>query len=458
MKLSKGLKDSMAVAIEQFEGLIAERVEEDNSKDKYLQQTNIFKILRLENHEIRHGAFLNYLIDPDRNPQLAHYFIRCWLEQVAEDLSINDSAINDIVEGREFSIGPIVGEFNYSEILIPDNKNRIDCAFELRVGNRRRAIVFEYKVNGVIQNNLKSYERFVSDKYKTGQSKPYFFILELGSKTHKDVPEGAFQFLDKSTLITSVESTLEEARRKDMGATRMYLEQYLEILDPDVGDDFFWTGMESVLWNMWNPEIYRCDDGGDYWAELFSEMELDEKTSGRVEGFEVDELFVQAVITELARSGIECNRNKTWARVRLPKNKFTYFYMGLWFTDYEDQLYLAIEISCWGGRDSYQVKEPELQQEKVFDTVKKAKSFSGLGDCVDDLVEFKNLWFDTNKDVIKKINRRSGSKRIYDSGYCLVRPVSIDDLRLICVDENKPNIFNEYIEDVKDIFELCNSK
>ncbi len=138
MKLSDNLKDQMKGSVEAIEELLAERAEIDND---VVQQANIFKILRLENHEIRHGAFLDYLMDPGRNPLLSSFFISKWIEQIVDELSIEDTLINDIINGEDFEVNPIFDEQRYSEILVSEEeKLRIDSALELKLGNHRRTI------------------------------------------------------------------------------------------------------------------------------------------------------------------------------------------------------------------------------------------------------------------------------------------------------------------------------
>jgi hypothetical protein len=454
MQLPNNLQVQMEDALSLLEETLNDRYDELDIEAE--QETNIFKILKLEKHEIRHGAFLDFLLDPERNVQLAEYFAACWLEQIAEELELDDSAINDIINGEDFSINKIQDEERYSEIsIIEKGKLRIDHALELKVGNRKRVLVFEYKVNGIVQNDLKAYEEFVVTKYPGKQSEVLFFILDLGSKIHTGELESGFTYLNKSTLVEAVSNTLDEARRRDMQATRMYLEQYLEILDPDMCDGFLWHGMEKNLWDLWNPEICRYDNAGEVWDALVENIEVSESDQNSLDRFQVDELFNQAVIQELSEHGIETSRNQLWTRIKLPRNPYKYFFLNSWFCDHDEQLYIAIKLSSWQGRnDSEQTSV--AQQKLVFDTVSEDVSFSGLTEQLEDLARAKDVWWSTEKKIVKKWGRLSNSKRNYDSSFTLLHPVSMEDFKAICIAEEKPPVFDMYIQNLLSLFNKCN--
>lgn len=455
-KLPKKLKDQMASALADINELLQERREQADAPPE--QETNIFRILKLENHEIRHGAFLDYLLDPERNVQLAHNFAHYWLESIADDIGLNDSAINDIIDGKDFEISPIEGEHKYSEILVRDSgKLRIDHALELKVGNRRRALVFEYKHNGVVQNDLDAYQAFVEKRYPGKYSEVYFFILDLGDKVHTEEREGGFRYLNKDTLITALENTLEEAHRRDMQATRMYLEQYLEILNPEVENDFVWRGMERLLWDMWNPKISEYDDALEIWETLVDELISHPDDEELLDTYYESDLFSQRVIQTLSQEGIDTRRNSQWARVKLPRNQYQNFYLTAWLCFNDNGPYLAINLSCWQEKNTSE-EIAEAQYGKLLDLVTSTKLFAGLTEALSDIENYKRVWWSSESKVLSKVKRRDSSRRKFDMLVSLQHPVSLEDLKAICAEGRNPPVFEAYVSNLMELFSQANQK
>ena len=439
---------------------ISEIAEELNSRQvvEHTQETNIFKILKLESHEIRHGAFLDFLMDPDRNVELAHIFVAQLVAQIVDQLGIEDQGFERVIDTDEyFDILKIAGENRFSEIPAgADGKQRIDQAIELKVGQTRRILVFEYKYNGHVQNDLVAYRQTIENKYKGTKSKIYYFLLDLGQKQHKEQEIEGFRFLNKDCLIDACRDTLEIACNKDMLLTRAYLQQYLEILDPEVTDDFLFTGLEKPLWNAWNPEIASLDDDAKTFFSLVDEYIEDESHHQALYDFEYHELFDRAVMSSLQRSGdFSCRLNQGWVRVSPVNCFFRDLYLWVSLFELDDTLFFGIGMECW-TRKEMSAQEALAQKRFLLDVLQKSNIASAL-DLVDDLSRCKELWVNQDVQCIYQQMHRANSKRPNDFKVMFLREVSMKTLKQSCVAYHKPDEFEQMLADVQHFVGLMNN-
>jgi len=432
---------------------IAEEMNQPIEWVEHAQETNIFKILRLEKYEIRHGNFLEYLMDPERNVVLAHRFLFDFLYRIVEDLQIDDSGFNRIIDGDEFEISKIKGEHRFTEIPAgKDKKQRIDHALELKVGHTRRVLVFEYKFNGVLQNDLKAYQETIEELYEGTKVKFHYFILELGSKNHNLTNKGDFKFIAKNTLVEAVRETLDVARQKDMLATKLYLEQYLEIIEPKVKDEFLFSGLEKQLWHSWNPAMDDYDDANDVFDSLVEEHIEDENHQIALIGFYYGELFNRRVISALEDhyGQIDTKLNQGWLRI-LPRCPYKDLYLWTMLLEHEGDLYLTINF--YSSQDpKAQLEKVELQKAYTIRTLSRSLLAEPL-QSITDLNSFREIWIDQNLDVVKKISCKEGLKYPHNFKVCYLRKIDINALENICTFQDSEE-FDLMIEELTGFIDL----
>ena len=86
-ELNKFLSDDKVKSLQKY---IKNIKEEENSK------FNIFKVLKLDNHEIRHSNFLAWLLNPKENHNLGDKFLKRFLEKANIDISNVDTTSMNI--------------------------------------------------------------------------------------------------------------------------------------------------------------------------------------------------------------------------------------------------------------------------------------------------------------------------------------------------------------------------
>lgn len=411
---------------------IAEEIDDIHEEPEPGQETNIFKILRLENYEIRHGNFLEYLMDPERNIVLAKDFIWNFLYEIIEHLNIDDKEFNSIIDGDEFEIAKIMGKNRYTEIPAgKDNKQRIDHALELKIGQTRRVLVFEYKLNGVLQNDLEAYEETIKECYKGVKFKPYYFILELGAKKHNLYNKGKFKFIPKVALIEAVSDTIITARQKDMLATKLYLEQYLEVIEPEVSDGFIFSGLEKELWDSWNPEMDTYSDANDIFDSLVEKSIDDEDLKNNLIGFQYDELFLRRVKQELEGYSNQLNTklNQGWIRI-LPRCRHKNFYFWVSVFESNNELYLTISFQAYHNRKA-SLEKAEEQKAFLIQLLNNSALAKPMN-SVESLENFKMLRINQDLEVTEEIRHRDDTKYPHEFRVHYSRRIDMEALKNIC--------------------------
>jgi len=448
IKMEQTLKNEMKQAIIK----IAEKVNALNEPEHY-QETNIFKILRLENYEIRHAAFLEFLMDPERNVELAHDFIYIWLDKIINHLGIEgDNALNKLFDGEEFEVNPIKNEHRYREIQA-GKKQRIDHALELKIGKTRRVLVFEYKLNGVTENDFIAYKTAIEARYKGSQYTPYYFILELGSKIHHDENKGGFQFISKSTLVDTIRETLSIACQRDMMSIRLYLEQYLEILEPKVDEQFLFADLEKYLWRAWNPKIEQYEHAEEYFNKCVESYIEDEVHSQALYSYHHTDLYNRAAMNILQKHQIPTRLNSGWLRI-FPyyQDKNFYLWTDLW--DIDGQLFLSIGLEVVQPK-TMSDKQAKVQQNFLIKIIQESKLFTTLH-SYNHLDEYKEIWVNQDNEVVKDKLYHSNSTKIYNSTVRYLHQVSFDELEAICTLKTYPQTFIDFLAELIELIELIN--
>jgi hypothetical protein len=411
---------------------IAEKINDVHEEPEPGQETNIFKILRLENYEIRHGNFLEYLMDPERNIELAKRFLSEFIFQIIEKLEIEDSGFNRITSGESFEISKIKDESRYTEIPAGKHKKqRIDHALELKVGKTCRVLVFEYKLNGVLQNDLKAYQETIEARYKPSQV--HYFILELGAKKHSVLNKEKFRFIPKEAFVEAVKETVNIARQKDMLATKLYLEQYLDIIEPEVESEFSFSGLEKELWESWNPAMDDYEDAYEAYDTLVEDLIKGDDHKGALWGYYYSDVFGRRVKKELegCTNRLQIKLNQGWLRI-LPMSRYKDFYFSTKiFEDVrEDKIYLLINFRAYQNRKAT-LEYAKEQKDFMLEVLKNSILKESLG-VVQNLESCKEIGVNQDFEVVEEIYHKNDARYPHDFSVHYRRRIDIEALKNIC--------------------------
>lgn len=182
-------------------------------KLKNAEENNIFKILNLQNYEIRHSRYLTWLLDPNQPHGLGTAF----LEKLFKKLGVKDDSIsfNHIEVYTEYPV-PTDEKYKkkgYIDILI--EADDFVCVIENKYGSREH------------DKQCKRYKKFVVDnKYGKFENKtPIFIYLDIFTSQSANELEG-YKIVTYKTIL----EILNEFEIKDNFHNQV-LAQYRNIIE-----------------------------------------------------------------------------------------------------------------------------------------------------------------------------------------------------------------------------------
>ena len=168
------------------------------------QEFNIFKVLKLENYEIRHSNFLAWLLNPNSSHGIKNLFLKKFINKIDKKLSYDE---NDIIEiHRE--------KDNIDILLLNDTKKYL--------------LLIENKINSNQHDNqLKRYEEITSKKYGDYDKK----YIYLKPEENEVIPENYLyiSYKDIVEIIKDIEVKNNEVNTLLKHFTKIFDERYEEI-------------------------------------------------------------------------------------------------------------------------------------------------------------------------------------------------------------------------------------
>ncbi len=218
-------------------------LENDKSFQQLNQQVNSFntlKILRLENHEIRHSNILSWLLSPRENHNLGDYFLRKIMEQIILiDENLDNPNYNLIEEVLNHSL---IESHIFREVKT--NNNRF---IDLVVINKQLeyVLVIENKFYSTeSENQLDDYLTFIKEEFKDYKIIPIYLTL------NGEMPSNSKYF---TLTYENIENILHIVLMlfRDQLSTDIY--QFIEDYD-NVLKEKFYPNEEQILQAI---DIYR---------------------------------------------------------------------------------------------------------------------------------------------------------------------------------------------------------
>lgn len=162
---------------------------EDSPEFTYLHnhfnRFNPFKVLQVDNYEIRHSNVLAWLLDPKQNHNLGPYFINKLLSKVfvnPANYEDEDKIANyDVLQLSRNSYHDLV----VFKELLTNNKKRIDILAVSKL--QKIAVLIENKFwSSESEGQLEEYIEFVKKRYEGYKIIPIFLTLQDEEPTHED--------------------------------------------------------------------------------------------------------------------------------------------------------------------------------------------------------------------------------------------------------------------------------
>lgn len=225
---------------------------------------NFFRATGGVNYEIRHAAFFSWLFDPRQHEKATHFVLH-FLRGVSHFLGddrlygklgrLKGNAATD-----QLVVSPIFKKKSESlSELLTDEGGRIDFACDVFRNSKRVArVVIEFKLKGVVQNDLAGYYKEVEKGCE--EKDLYCFVIDFSGKAHLIEGQG-FLMMETGVLIESVNqhmkylSSLSDKKYLPVAqAVSQYydlLREHVGVVDVAIKD----KRNREIFWNLWAPEM-----------------------------------------------------------------------------------------------------------------------------------------------------------------------------------------------------------
>ena len=202
---------------------------EDSQDFTYLHnhfnRFNPFKVLQVDNYEIRHSNVLAWLMDPQQNHDLGSYFIKKLIAKVfvnPANYEDEDKIANyDVLQLSRHSYHDLVV---YKELTTP-NRKRIDL---LAISDLHQvAVLIENKFwSNESEGQLEEYIEFVRTAYEGYKIIPVFLTLQDEEPTHEDYL--MLGYSDVLDILNNMTNANKEYMHPDVHS---FISYYIDILE-----------------------------------------------------------------------------------------------------------------------------------------------------------------------------------------------------------------------------------
>ena len=196
--------------------------EDLESLETRLDRFNIFESLGLVRQEIRHSAFLRWLLDPTETHGLGDYWLRQFLSKViknGEEILGNTLSLFDL-DGWDLTQAEVRKEWRNIDILILDEKNHFVCVIENKVDS------------GESGDQLKRYRQFVELEF-VQYKKAYVFLTKFGDSP-SEASYIAFTYKD---LVFVIENALGRRESQINNEIKLFVQHYLDMVRRRIVED-----------------------------------------------------------------------------------------------------------------------------------------------------------------------------------------------------------------------------
>jgi len=186
---------------------------------------NMFEALGLVRQEIRHSAFLRWILDPAEPHGLGDYPLRQFVRQViksSEGMSDNMPSLFDL-DGWNLARAEVRKEWHHIDLLIVCEDHQFVCAIENKVDS------------GEGRGQLKSYERIVRQAFPEHQIAFVFLTISgYDPEPPSDKTWVPMSYGDIASIIENVMKRRESQLNDEIG---LFVQQYLDMVRRHIVED-----------------------------------------------------------------------------------------------------------------------------------------------------------------------------------------------------------------------------
>lgn len=242
------IENREAIQNNNFENLV------NKLDEKREKECNIFKILRVDNYEIRHSNFLAWLFDKNASHGIGYEFLKEFfteakidfpIEYLNKNIKIETESKIEIIENNKKRIGRI------DLLLIGEN---FICVIENKYGS------FEH------DNQCQDYKKFIETKYNESKKDKYFIFLDLAQPADFNFEEEryrGYKFVSYENILNILKKILKSKNNNEISS--ILLNQYVEILDKKynkIDEDIkhFYENNSEFINEMWEFDFNELNE------------------------------------------------------------------------------------------------------------------------------------------------------------------------------------------------------
>lgn len=342
-------------------------------KNEERSKFNIFKVLKLDNHEIRHSNFLAWLLNPKENHGLGDKFLKNFMQEALKEPSILPDTSDVIVDTEYFT-----NEGRRIDILIHSKKSDFVCVIENKYGSDEH------------DEQCKHYKDFIENysKFREYKNQKYVFLdIDMPSEEELDKALNCYMPITYKKVYYILVDLLNTLEQSD--DSKRAIVQYAEIIK----EKYF----------IMNEEIKeKCHELYMDYYDVFNSI-VEYKESLYSDMYNLMKKFLERYISEYENADLEgcgyLDKTHKQAGIRfVPKgvygdrkissnNKITKY--PVFFTlEYNKNLYLNItkvdKKEKWHTQEKTTIDDAQPEDKILEDIYKKTRELiNKFKDCID---------------------------------------------------------------------------
>ncbi|KYO68557.1 PD-(D/E)XK nuclease family protein [Thermovenabulum gondwanense] len=350
-----------------------------------INRFNPFKVLKIQDYEIRHSNLLAWLFNPSENHNFDDKVLKRFILKVLLKSDNNEilQDMNLIYKLHQMSLMDIkvYREIANIDILLVSEQHKIVIFIENKVYSEEHS------------NQLSKYYNYVNNKYKS------FLIIPIYLTLNGEIPNHKKYFLASyEDLLESIEFILDNYKERTSSEVISFLEYYIHILKEKYVMDNELKKMCKEIYQQYKEIIDMLYTVGN---------EINTEPAAEIFKNKHKEIIQVAVTNKTYWFGVESfaygrkNDKESWGGG---------FPVCFWFSEYFGKLKLTLEIGPFedankrikfleklemhGVKINNKAKEPGRQYTRIYtrtSDIKDWTDFEEISDAMEELYENKEL-------------------------------------------------------------------
>lgn len=229
----------------------------NRNQNNNFTQNNIFKILGVNNFEIRHSYFLKWLFDSKINDNLNNYFLKEFIYLLAQKFTIDLTSILKVIDENNYKV---YREYNNIDLLIELPSDKL----------KKYIIVIENKIYSDEQGNqLTKYYNFINtNKNYKDFNKIFIFLNPNGIEPKNSFDKNNWITIDYKLIYFALKKSLEKLKKIKLVNNKILclIKDYMEVVGVIINQN------DETMKAMW--QFYQIKENRNIF-DMFNQLKPD---------------------------------------------------------------------------------------------------------------------------------------------------------------------------------------